>query len=307
MAILKKVLGGAILVAAAGVAQGATDYPSGYTKCAKEGATCSFTGTRSVAYGKSGTFVYATLTGPITCQGSLFPAINVPQPRYCSFAGSSAPPPTSPPPPSSGAITGATCTSTGSQTITATILVTSGTMDLGCRTYNPSGALGDGSQEEGQDPAFRVENGATLRNGILGNNGVDGVHFYNGGNLQNFRWTNVGEDAFTIKSSGGVVNVTGVTGVNSEDKFAQVNAASTLRVSNCIVDNAGKFLRQNGGTTFRIDVAVDRCRLSNFGEGVFRTDSSSSVARLTNSQLRASGSLCIGPWASCTGSGNTSF
>ena len=130
--------------------------------------------------------------------------------------------------------------------------MTSGTYDGGCRTYNPSGALGDGSQEEGQDPAFRVENGATLRNAILGNNGVDGVHFYNGGNLQNFRWTNVGEDAFTIKSSG-TVNVSGVTGVNSEDKFAQVNAASTLNVSNCIVDNAGKFLRQNGGTTFKVD------------------------------------------------------
>ncbi len=205
-----------------------------------------------------------------------------------------------------GGITGATCSSSGSTAITATIRVTSGTYDGGCRTFNPSGALGDGSQEEGQDPAFRVENGATLRNAILGNNGVDGVHFYNGGNLQNFRWTNVGEDAFTIKSSG-TVNVSGVTGVNSEDKFAQVNAASTLNVSNCIVDNAGKFLRQNGGTTFRVDVTVDRCRISNMGEGIFRTDSSSSTARLTNSQLRNSGSLCIGPWSSCSQSGNTSF
>ena len=109
-----------------------------------------------------------------------------------------------------GSITGATCSSSGSQSITATIRVTSGTYDGGCRTFNPSGALGDGSQEEGQDPAFRVENGATLRNAILGNNGVDGVHFYNGGNLQNFRWTNVGEDAFTVKSSG-TVNISGVT------------------------------------------------------------------------------------------------
>jgi pectate lyase C len=184
--------------------------------------------------------------------------------------------------------------------------VTSGTYDGGCKTFNPSGALGDGSQEEGQDPAFRVENGATLRNAILGNNGVDGVHFYNGGNLTNFRWTNVGEDAFTIKSSG-TVNVSGVTGVNSEDKFAQVNAASTLNVSNCIVDNAGKFLRQNGGTTFKITVNVDRCQISNMGEGIFRTDSSSSVAKLTNSRLHNSGSLCIGSWASCTGSGNTNY
>jgi pectate lyase C len=206
-----------------------------------------------------------------------------------------------------GAITGATCSSTGSQAITATIRVTSGTFDGGCRTYNPSGALGDGSQEEGQDPAFRVENGATLRNAILGNNGVDGVHFYNGGNLQNFRWTNVGEDAFTVRTAGSTVNVSGVTGVNSEDKFAQVNDASTLNVSNCIVDNAGKFLRQNGGTTFRIVVNVDRCRISNMGEGIFRTDSSSSTARLTNSQTRNSGTLCIGPWASCTQSGNSTF
>src|SRR5688572_4565050 len=207
---------------------------------------------------------------------------------------------------SGGGITGATCSSSGSTSISATVRITSGTYDGGCRTYNPSGALGDGSQEEGQDPAFRVENGATLRNAILGNNGVDGVHFYNGGNLSNFRWTNVGEDAFTIKSSG-TVNVSGVTGVNSEDKFAQVNAASTLNVSNCIVDNAAKFLRQNVGTTFKITVNVDRCQISNMKEGIFRTDSSSSVARLTNSRLRNSGSLCIGSWASCTGSGNTNY
>ncbi len=411
MNILRKLLMATALCAAAGAASAATDYPTGYTKCAKEGETCSFTGTRSVAYGKSGTFVYATLTGPITCSASLFPSISVGSPRYCSYSNSGSSSSSSSSTSSSGggasgislsasagnaqvsltwsytsgsagtqevyrdtdsnpdgrvriagvsssarsytatglsngttyyfwikntvngtasnsnaasatpsggssssssssggsgSITGATCTSTGTQSITATIRVTSGTYDGGCRTYNPSGDLGDGSQSEGQDPAFRVENGATLRNVILGNNGVDGVHFYNGGNLQNFRWTNVGEDAFTIKSSG-TVNVSGVTGVNSEDKFALVNAASTLNVSNCIVDNAGKFLRQNGGTDFRIDVTVDRCQISNMNEGIFRTDSSSSVARLTNSRLRNAGDLCIGPWASCTGSGNTNY
>jgi pectate lyase C len=325
MTMFRKILGGAILVAAAGIAHGATDYPTGYTKCAKEGSTCSFSGTRSVAYGKSGTFVYATLTGPITCQGSLFPPINVDNPRYCSYSNSgsssssssstsssstssssTSSSSTSSSSSSSGGITGATCSSTGSQSISATVRVTSGTYDGGCRTYNPSGALGDGSQDEGQDPAFRVENGATLRNAILGNNGVDGVHFYNGGNLSNFRWTNVGEDAFTVKSSG-TVNVSGVTGVDGEDKFGQVNAASTVNLSNCIVDDVAKLFRQNGGTTFQINLFVDRCRLSNFGEGIFRTDSSSSTARITNSQLRNTGSMCIGPWRSCTGSGNTSF
>ena len=71
MTNLRKVLIGAALFAAAGAANAATDYPSGYTKCAKEGETCSFSGSRSVAYGKSGTFVYATLTGPITCSSSM--------------------------------------------------------------------------------------------------------------------------------------------------------------------------------------------------------------------------------------------
>lgn len=205
-----------------------------------------------------------------------------------------------------GSITGATCNSTGSTSVSSTIRVTSGTYDGGCRTFNPTSALGDGGQSEGQQPAFRVENGATLRNVIIGNNGVDGVHVYNGGTLENIRWTNVGEDAMTIKSSG-TVNVRNISGYNGEDKFIQVNAASTLNVSNCVVDRMGKFLRQNGGTTFRAVVNVDRCQISNMNEGIFRSDSPNSQARITNSRLRNAGSICIGRWASCTSSGITNY
>lgn len=89
--------------------------------------------------------------------------------------------------------------------------------------------------------------------------------------------------------------------------FGQINAAATLNNSNCVVDTVAKFIRQNGGTSFRIVVNADRCQLSNLTQGVFRTDSSSSTARLTNSRLRNSGALCIGSWQSCTGSGNSSF
>src|SRR5688572_4827396 len=81
--MIRKALCAVALFALAGSAYAATDYPTGYTKCAKEGEACTFSGTRSVAYGKAGTFVFATLTGPITCSGSLFPAINVGTPRYC--------------------------------------------------------------------------------------------------------------------------------------------------------------------------------------------------------------------------------
>jgi pectate lyase len=90
--MIRQALCAAALFAFASGAYAATDYPSGYTKCAKEGATCTFSGTRSVAYGKAGTFVFATLTGPINCSGSLFPAISVGTPRYCSYGAASSPP-----------------------------------------------------------------------------------------------------------------------------------------------------------------------------------------------------------------------
>jgi len=187
-------------------------------------------------------------------------------------------------------------------TIDSTIQV-DGTFDGGCKTYNPSSALGDGSQSESQKAAFDV-NGGTLKNVILGNNGVDGVHFFGGGTMSNFKWSNVGEDAFTLKESG-TINMSNVTGLNGEDKWAQINAAGTINVSNCVVQSMGKFLRQNGGTTFKIVVTANNCQISNMSEGIFRTDSSSSTARLTNSSCSSSGTACIGSWASCTGSGNS--
>src|SRR5689334_7286347 len=113
--MIRKTLCAVALLACAIAAHAATDYPAGYTKCAKEGSTCTFSGTRSVAYGKSGTFVFATLTGPINCSASLFPPISVDTPRYCSFG------------PTEGG-GGGTCTATpiipfinGTQTASATI------------------------------------------------------------------------------------------------------------------------------------------------------------------------------------------
>ena len=153
---------------------------------------------------------------------------------------------------------------------------------------------------------FRVENGATLRNVVIGTNGADGIHTYNGAVLDNIYWMDVGEDAMTIKSSG-TTTVRNIEGYNANDKFFQINAASTLNVSNCIIHNAGKALRQNGGTTFRINVTFDGCDINGMNEGIFRTDSSSSTARLTNSRLHDAGTVCIGPWASCTQSGNSNY
>ena len=156
---------------------------------------------------------------------------------------------------------------------------------------------------------FRIENGATVRNVIIGLNGADGIHFYRGGHIQNVRWLNVGEDAFTVKE--GTVNqpvtITGITGVNAQDKFGQINAATTLTMRNCVVDDVGKVIRQNGGTNFTAHVTVELCQLTNVRDVAFRSDSSSSTLQFRNSRISRTESLCEGSWASCTATDIVAF
>jgi hypothetical protein len=52
-----------------------TGSPPGYsTSCANEGATCGFTGQRTVAYGALGAFIYRTFTGSTPCTTTAFAA-----------------------------------------------------------------------------------------------------------------------------------------------------------------------------------------------------------------------------------------
>lgn len=46
--------------------------PNGFTKCANENQTCSFSGTRNVAYGANGKFNYKNATGSIACNNATF-------------------------------------------------------------------------------------------------------------------------------------------------------------------------------------------------------------------------------------------
>ncbi len=47
--------------------------PTGYTKCADEGGTCTVTGSQSVAYGANGIYTYVTATASIPCANSSLP------------------------------------------------------------------------------------------------------------------------------------------------------------------------------------------------------------------------------------------
>lgn len=194
-------------------------------------------------------------------------------------------------------------------TVDSTIVVASGeTFDGQCRRYRAGAALGDGSQDENQDPVFRLEDGARLINVVLGSPAADGIHTYGDVTLENIVWEDIGEDAMTIKETGTVV-LDGGGAFNGEDKVFQINAPSTFRVSNFTARSAGKFIRQNGDTTFRVDVFIDNCDISQMDEAIFRTDSSSSTVSMTNTRYSEIGDeLFIGVSAgNITESGNTEY
>jgi len=165
-------------------------------------------------------------------------------------------------------------------TITDTIVVKAG------QTYDGKGntivakGMGDGSQNENQKPIFKLENGANWKNVIIGQPACDGIHAYGNNTVTNVKCDDVGEDFFTVKggdsANAGTIVVDGGYANKGEDKIFQVNAPCTLKISNFSSDGMGKFVRQNGGKTWKMTLYLTNVRLNNVKEAVWRSDSSSS-------------------------------
>ena len=212
---------------------------------------------------------------------------------------------------SGGTASGTSCSSiTDFGVVSATIVVKNGeTYDGKCRRYRADpDTLGDGSQDEDQKPVFIVEGGGKLINVVLGAPAADGIHTEGNVTLENITWEDIGEDAMTIKEPGTVI-LNGGSAKNGDDKVFQINAAATFRVSNFKASNAGKFIRQNGDTTFKAQVFIDKCDISDMDEAIFRTDSSTSTVSMTNTRYHAIGdSIFIGVASgNITQSNNTAY
>jgi pectate lyase C len=193
--------------------------------------------------------------------------------------------------------------------VNSTIIVPAGTtFDGNGQTYvaNPS-TLGDGSQAEDQKPIFRLENNATLKNVIIGAPGADGVHVYGNATISNVTWLDVGEDALTLKASG-TVNITGGGAYKAYDKVFQVNASGTINIKNFKANDIGKLARQNGGTSYAVVFTLDSSDISDVKDSIFRTDSSSSSAKITNTRYHNVPTLFKGFASGKTSqSGNTQY
>lgn len=185
--------------------------------------------------------------------------------------------------------TGGDCHATTLEVVplSQTLVVRRGEVFDGCGLRHISNGLGDGGQAEGQSPLFRVEAGGTLRNVTLGAPAADGVHVYPEGDgegsvlLENIVWEDIGEDAMTIRGEG-TVRLRRGSARDGSDKVFQINAASTFYLSDFSATNAGKLIRQNGGTTFHVEVYIEDCEVRDMDESLFRTDSPTSTVSVTN-------------------------
>ncbi|KAH7703039.1 pectate lyase [Aphelenchoides avenae] len=83
----------------------------------------------------------------------------------------------------------------------------------------------DGGQDEGQPPVFELEDGAIIRNVVLGAPAADGIH---------------------CLGSCTIENVCGGGAKKADDKVFQHNGGGTLTIKNFYVENVGKLYRSCG-------------------------------------------------------------
>ncbi|MFF5075713.1 pectate lyase [Actinoplanes sp. NPDC000266] len=201
-------------------------------------------------------------------------------------------PPTTTPPTNPGTPTGSWPSSAGSVSISSTVNV-SGTFDGGMKTYC---CIGDGSQNESQDPMFKIANGGTLQNVILGSPAGDGVHCEGTCTIRNVWWNDIGEDAATFKGTGGGTSyVIGGGARSGSDKTFQHNGNGTVSISGFYLSGSGKLYRGCGNCTssYQRHVKIDNVLLNDIDMVAGINSNWGDTATITRVTLRNSSSATV--------------
>lgn len=134
--------------------------------------------------------------------------------------------------------------SAGTETLKEAKEIT-GEFDGGLKTYG-RGVSCTGQAEGGDsDAVFILKDGATLKNAIIGEDQIEGVHCEGSCTIENVWWVAVCEDALSLKGDGDAT-VTGGGATAAEDKVIQQNGAGTVTIDGFTVDNFGKLYRSCG-------------------------------------------------------------
>ncbi|KAI8922310.1 pectate lyase [Powellomyces hirtus] len=140
------------------------------------------------------------------------------------------------------------------------------------------GVACEGQGEGGsKDTVFLLEDGATLKNVIIGKNQREGVYCLGACTIENVWWTEVCEDALSVKGKGNAY-IIGGGARNAKDKVIQHNGQGHVSISGFTVQNFGKLYRscgncksQNQRTVSITNVLADKGKLlaginTNFGD-----------------------------------------
>jgi len=151
-------------------------------------------------------------------------------------------------------------------TVNSTIDVPAGTTFDGVAKYGKwicfvgNSSTMPGDQTEDQLPVFKLNNGATLKNVVIGDGslgtgtnlaagGGDGVHCYGVCNITNVYWADIGEDAATLKYLSGVtgkLTISGGAAFKGKDKTFQNNSNGSIVITDFYANNIGKLYRSCG-------------------------------------------------------------
>ncbi|KAI1700213.1 pectate lyase domain-containing protein [Ditylenchus destructor] len=90
-------------------------------------------------------------------------------------------------------------------------------------------------------PLFELEDGATIKNVVIGKAGADGIHCLGSCTIQNCWWEDVGDDAATfLGKAGDTYKVSGGGAKNAPNKVFQHNGGGTAIIENFQVENFAK-------------------------------------------------------------------
>ena len=131
---------------------------------------------------------------------------------------------------------------------TAQTIKVAGTFDGEMGRFYGVESLGTSDQNESQQPLFKLSEGATLANVILGHPAADGIHCKGSCTLRNVWWENVGEDAATFRgqTASDVMLIDGGGASGARDKVFQSNRQGTVHIKNFYVEWFGKLFRSCG-------------------------------------------------------------
>nr|BAI44497.1 pectate lyase [Aphelenchus avenae]BAI44498.1 pectate lyase [Aphelenchus avenae] len=151
---------------------------------------------------------------------------------------------------------------TSTKKVPATIQVKKGVPFDGKNVRHTAG-FADGSQKEGQPPIFKLEDGAVIRNVVIGAPAADGIHCQGSCTIENVWWEDVGEDAATFRGGNDVkVTITGGGAKKASDKVFQHNGGGTVTIRNFQVEDFGKLYRSCGncGCNYKRNVVIENVK-----------------------------------------------